>query len=210
MIKYVTKGIIIMSIASNVYKEIEIIPRGQVFCVDSLRTISTAENLRKIISRLNKAGVIKKITNGVFVKPKVVKNKTIIPTGNEVIKSIAERTGEKIIIHGAEAARLLGISTQMSLNSVYYTTGRTREIKATKQIIKLIHINPRLFSSSNETVNLVISAIYYLTRSNFNLNTIEQIKAMIPDSEFEALIWFIHKMPVWMRNVFIKYLNKGG
>ena len=196
-----------MSIASNIYKEIEFIPRGQIFRIDNLKTISTSENLRKIISRLNKAGVIKKITNGVFVKPKVVKNKAIIPIGIEVIKSIAERTGEKVIIHGAEAARLLGISTQMSLNSVYYTTGRTRDVNTTKQVIKLIHINSKLVSSSNETVNLVVSAIHYLTKKNFNVTTINQIKLMIPSLEFEELIKFIPKMPAWMKRVFIKFLN---
>ncbi len=197
-----------MSIASTIFREIENIPSGQVFCIDHFRTLCTSENLRKIISRLNKAGVVKKITNGVFVKPKIIQNKLIIPTGQAVIDRISEKTGETIVIHGSEAVRLLGICTQISLKPVYYTTGRTREIKAANQNIKLIHINPRLLSSNNQTVNLVIAGIHYLSKNNFNCDILEQIKSKIPATEFVALIDVIPKMPVWMRNIFIKYLQK--
>ena len=51
-----------------------------------------------------------------------------MPDVHEVLKVIAEQSGETIPLHGAEAARRLKLSSQVPAIPIFYTSGRSRQI----------------------------------------------------------------------------------
>lgn len=186
------------------------VPVGSPFTANIFRHLATSDNVRQILSRLVKSGEIKRISRGVYIKPKEIPNiGELPPSVVEVAKIIAKSTGETIAVHGAEAARLLQLSTQTPLQSVFYTNGNTRELKIGNRIVNLKHVNPSKLIKPGTTVGLVISALAYLGRENVTLNTIKKIEKQISKKEFDSVVKEVSIMPAWMANLFFKH-NKGN
>ena len=66
----------------------------------------------------------------------------VLPGSEEIIKAISERTGEIIVMHGAEAVRRLNLSTQVPMQPIYYTTGISRRMRVGNIEITFKHISP--------------------------------------------------------------------
>jgi hypothetical protein len=197
-----------MIAAARIKEHILKIPQGQPFSSRSLRSFATTENIRQVLNRLVKAGELKRVTRGVFVKPKYSKiiGEEIMPLPWEIVEAIAKSTGETIGIHGAEAARQLQLSTQVPMRLVFYTSGQTRTLKiSSNEMVKLRHANPSYLVGSGTIPGLVISALHYLERENVTTAIIEKIRKLIPSEEFNKTITLIPYMPAWMANIFYRY-----
>lgn len=195
-----------MTAISKVKEYIANIPLGQPFTSGALRCFASTENIRQILNRMVKAGELKCVARGVFVKPKqITKVGEMLPSALEVAKTLAKSTGETIVVHGAEAARQLQLATQVPMRLVFYTSGNTRTLKIANRTVKLIHVNPSRLIVPGTTAGLVISALGYLGRENVTVKTIGIIKQHIPAKEFKSVIKLIERMPAWMADVFFRY-----
>jgi hypothetical protein len=184
-------------------------PTGKPFPASALRQFGTTENIRQILSRLIKAGVLKRVARGVFVKPEHI-NKVgeVLPSASQIAQALAQSTGEIIAIHGAEAARQLQLTTQVPMQLVFYTSGNTRTLKFANRMVRLKHVNPSRLIASGTVPGLVISALGYLGRGNVNIKTIEMIKNRITVKEFKETVALMERMPSWMSNIFYHYQQK--
>ena len=186
-------------------KEIELVknqvsnmPRGKPFAMSSIRTASYA-NVRQVLSRLVKAGEIMRPTRGIYVRPKEVPYLgKVLPGSNEIVAAISRQTGEVITPHGAEAARVLQLSTQVPMRPIFNTNGTSRKITVGKQTITLKHISPRKQVKAGTLVGLVITALWYLGKNHINENVINIIKRRLSGKQFAELIKHTNKMPEWM------------
>jgi len=198
-----------MTIASNIKKYISTIPDGQTFSSNSLRHFATTENIRQILNRLVKAGEIKRVARGVFVKPKQLSTiGEVLPPTTEVAKILAKTTDETITVQGAEAARLLQLSTQVPMQLILYTNGNTRTLNIMNRKIKLKHVNPSRLVAAGTTPGLVINALFYLGRENVTTKTIEMIKHRISEKEFIETIKLMENMPAWMADIFYRHQER--
>lgn len=194
-------------------KEVEIIqhkinklPKGMPFGIGYLAETGSYENVRQVLSRLVHAGKLRRASRGVYVKPKIVPYLgAVLPSAEEIIKTIAKQTGEVVSIHGAEAARQLQLTTQAPVKPIFNTSGSTREIKFERQTIKLKHIASRKQVMPGTIVCTVFSALWYLGKGNVNEEIIEKIKEKISNKQFSELLEYINKMPRWMASLFNKY-----
>ena len=195
-----------MSVAKQIKQLIKKQPTGKPFTARNLHHLGSTENVRKVLTRLTNAGKIRRVSRGVFVKPKKVASiGEILPTAEEVAKAVAESTGEQIAVHGAEAARQLRLSTQVPMQTVFYTTGNTRKIKLQNKIIVLKHVSPRKLATTGTIAGLVISALWYLGRNTVTQKTIHKIKKLLPENEYQKVLQEMEHMPAWMANVFHQY-----
>jgi hypothetical protein len=182
------------------------IPEGQPFPSRDLRQFATTENVRKILSRMVKAGELRRAARGIFIKPCFSKHLgELTPSTEVVVKTLLKSTGETIAVHGAEAARKLQLSTQVPVRLIFYTSGNTRTLKIGNQIVKLKHINPSRIIAPGTIPGLVISALYYLERRNVTTKTIEKIKNLLRPEDFNKTLNLIQNMPAWMADVFYHY-----
>ena len=110
-------------------------------------------------------------------------------------------------MNGAEAARRLELSTQMSTQSLYQTTGRTRSIRVGKSKIRLQHTSPRKMVLAGRPAGMALSALYYLGKEEVTPVIVEKIRAKLAPSEFQELRRSIEVMPSWMSDVFYKYTS---
>ncbi len=152
----------------------------------------------KVLSRLTQEGKIIRLSRGIFVRPK--KNSYIgfvMPDVTEVIQKKAQIKGERIQVHGGEAANKLGLSTQVPLIPVYYTSASSRTYRIGKLTVKMIHTsNPRLLQFSCEPAGIAISALWYIGKNNVTTEMVTTIKKRIGLQEFNKLR--SANLPLWM------------
>lgn len=198
-----------MSELENIKRQIENIPIGKPFSNKSFPSFKQ-NVIDKALSSLVEEGVIMKVTDGVFVRPK--KNRfvgDVLPDVSLVIQLIAKDCGETIQVHGAEAARRFGLTTQMSTTPVYYTNGKTREIQIGKLKVKLVHASDyRNLRHAGNKIGMALAALYYIGKGNVDNGVIRQIKEKLTKEEFEILC--SSKMPKWMYKVIKDYIKEVG
>jgi hypothetical protein len=193
-------------------KELEIvknninsIPKGKPFAARSIEGGVSYANVRQVLSRLVKAGEIMRATRGIYVRPKEVQYLgKVLPGSEEIIKVISKQTGETITVHGAEAARILQLSTQAPMRPIFYTSGTSRKIKLGKQVISLKHISPRKQVKPGTITCTVISALWYFGKNNTNENVIDTIKQRLNEKQFSEVLKHTNQMPAWMASAFQK------
>ena len=189
------------------------IPKGKPFAVSSIDGNASYANVRQILSRLVKAGTIMRATRGIYVRPNEVPHLgKVLPSSEEIIKAITNQTGEVIAVHGAEAVHRLNLSTQVPMQSIYYTTGNTRHIKVGKLEISLRHISPSKLVKPGTVTCLVVSALWYLGKNQVSSEIIGKIRQRLKPEEFSELFKHTKQMPAWMVEALNQYQreNKNG
>ncbi len=195
-----------MSAVKTLKQHIQKLSSGEPFSATSLRNLASADNIRQVLNRMVKNGDITRVSRGIFVKPKVVPHLgKVLPEAEQIVAIIAKTTGEIITVHGAEAARMLNLSTQMPVQPTFHTTGNTRRIQAGNIKIILKHISPRKLVEPGTIIGIVILALWYLGKDNVSLATIGLIKEQLSAKDFQRLFKLIPHMPGWMVNVFYQY-----
>lgn len=200
------KGDNAMKAIELVKNQINRMPRGIPFTIQSISANASYGNARQVLSRLVKAGEIMRATRGLYVRPKESPYfGKILPTSEAVVKAISKQTGETITHHGAEAVRMLELSTQVPMRPVYYTSGTSRKIKVGKQIITLKHISPRKQVKPGTVTCTVITALWYLGNHNMNEAVLKKIKEKLSEKQFSDVLKHTNQMPAWMAGAFKQY-----
>ena len=187
-----------MSIAKAVRAHIRKLPKGKPFTTSCFTAYGPRSAVDRALSRIVKGGEIERLCRGVFIRPK--QNRfvgTVYPGVAEVVSAIAAANGETIQVHGAEAARRFGLSTQMPVMPVYHTSASSRSIHIANTTVKLIHTsNRRRLQFAGEASGLALAALWYLGKDNVTPSTVTAIRTALSKEEFEKLR--TADVPAWM------------
>lgn len=185
-----------MSTAELIRKHIENLPLLEPFTPAVLSQYGSRKAVDLELARLVKKGVVTRPARGVYVRPKANKYVGLVPP--ELFQVALAKANGPIGVHGAEAARRLGLSTQVPVQPVYYTTGASRKIRFGKLTINLRHISPRKLVAPGTNVGLAISALWYLGKEQVGPNTFQAIRERLSDKEYAQLKASVSLMPAWM------------
>ncbi len=92
-------------------------PKGRPFAGAVFAQVGSRASINKALSRLVQSGTLERVARGVYMRPKMSKytGRVVRPSPLAVVEVITKANGETIQIHGAEAVRRLGLSTQMQV-----------------------------------------------------------------------------------------------
>ncbi|MDE0150152.1 MAG: DUF6088 family protein [Rhodospirillaceae bacterium] len=191
-----------MSTAKAVRAAIRKLPRGRPFTGAGFLEHGTRGAIDRALSRLAADGEIRRLAQGVFVRPKTSRFVgAVMPDIREVVETIARGNGETIQIHGAEAARRFRLTIQVPTAPVYHTSGSTRTIRVAGTAVRLVHTsNRRRLQFAGEPAGAAISALWYLGKDNVTPETVARIEAALGPAGFEKLR--SADMPAWMAKAF--------
>lgn len=199
-----------MSVMQQVRSCIEQQPLGKPFTPALLLTYGSRSAVDQALSRLAKAGEIERLGRGLFVRPEISRFAgRVMPDASAVAEALAERTGAVVGIHGAEAARRLGLSTQMSMQPVFNTTGPSRRLRVGNLEMRLSHVSPRKLALAGRPAGMALSALWYLGREAVMPETIEKLRQRLPAEEFTVLLQNKSVMPAWMSDAFLRFEQRG-
>jgi ribosomal protein S19E (S16A) len=198
------------SIEDTILKCIEALPKGALFLPADFNNLGSSEAVRLSLFRLEKEGVISRVAQGLYVRPK---ESSLIgkltPTAEEVAEAIAKRDRIRTVPTGSYALNALGLSTQVPMNIVLLTDGSPRVIKVGKRTIRLKKTTPKNLLAKGQISRLVIQALKEIGNGKVNESEEKKILELLKKEDVRALNHDIALAPVWIQKIMKKALNNG-
>ena len=171
-------------------------PRDEPFTPTALLQHGTRKAVDMELSRLVKSGKIIRVARGIYVRPK--ENKYVGKVPPSPFKIALAKANGTIAVNGADALLSFGLSTQVPVRPVYYTTGPSKRILFGNMPIILRHVSPRKLVAPGTIVGLAISALWYLGKEQVNAQVFKAIQQKLTRAEYAQLKASIPLMPAWM------------
>lgn len=188
-----------LSVSTRIAQRVKRLSKGQPFCISRFAELGTRGAIAKAVARLVSRGELERVTRGVYMRPKQSKYIGRVRSSPlAVMEVITKASGETIQMHGAEAVRRLGLSTQMQVLPTFYTSGSTREIKVGNAVIRLRHVSSDRLQHASTKVGMVLTALYYIGKEGLSKQVISKITSALSSEELIKLR--ACKMPKWMRS----------
>lgn len=189
-----------MSVAESISKRIRYMPKGKPFVGALFAQAGSQSSVYKALSRMVLNGLLERVARGVYMRPKHSEytGKKVRANPISVMEAIIRSRGEIVQLHGVEAARRLGLSTQMQILPTYYTSGPTREIRMGNAVVRLRHASRQRLQHAGTKVGLALTALFYLGKEGLTNLTISKIANALSDEELRTLM--ACTMPKWMRS----------
>ncbi len=197
-----------MNIDQEIQNAIRKAGDGELIFSEDFRYTHKPDAVNTALSRAAKLKKIRRIANGIYVKPKkgtIVPY--IMPTAEEVARAIAKRDRIRILPSGPYALYQLGLSTQIPANIVFLTDGFRKKYKVGKNSIQFKPTTPKLLSVKGEYSSLVIMALKEIGKQNVDAETKKKMIDILKQEDPRILEFDIAASPVWIGEIMAKALD---
>ena len=195
-----------MSTSQAIRSRIAVQPAGEPFTPALFAGLGSRAAIDQTLMRLTQAGNIQRLGHGLYSVPKLGRfGIQVMPAPEAVAKTLAASEGATVDVHGAEAARRFGLSTQMPTQATFYTTGSSRTVRLGKLVIKLQHVAPRKLVLAGRPAGQALSALWYLGKHQVTPDTFKRFAEKLSPTEFQALQEAKSSMPSWMIAALMAY-----
>jgi hypothetical protein len=185
------------SVSARIAQRVKRLPKGQPFSISRFAESGTKNAVSKAIARLVGQGELERVYRGIYMRPQpglyVAKAR---PSPWKLLSLITRQKRLSLQIHGANAVRRFGLSTQMPLIPIYYTNGASRSIFIGKAEVRLIHAAPMVMQHAGTEVGAAISALFYLGKEGATPECVGAIKKALRPEDLVMLM--ACSMPKWM------------
>ncbi len=178
-------------------------PVGQPFSIRECMRCGSRAAVDQALGRLVKAGRLSRPARGVYVRPKLNPLVGEVPPDPfEVAGVIAGQYGGIVQVHGAEAARRLGLGTQVPVRPVFQTSGPGHRFNIGQMEVTMRHTSPRKLALAGSMAGVALAALWHLGRERVTPGTIEHVRKRLAPEEFARLRAAAEIMPGWMLDAF--------
>lgn len=179
---------------------------GEIFINSDFADITNFENIRKNLGRLADKGKIRRITNGIYEKPKYSKllKENIAPDPHCIAKAIARSYNWNISPSGNTALNMLNLSTQVPATWSYISDGpyKTYDIDSVK--IEFKHRTNKDISYLNSKTILVIEALKFYGEKNIKNRTLETLSKNLTEKEICIILKEAKNSTKWVYEIIRK------
>lgn len=199
-----------MSIEEQILDRIKDLPKGELFLPADFSDLGSSEAVRLSLFRLVKEGVIMRVAQGIYVRPKESNLiGKLTPSAEEVAEAIAKRDRIRTLPTGSYALNALGLSTQVPMNIVLLTDGTPRELNVGKRIIKFKKTTPKNLLAKGKVSRLVIQALKEIGNGKVSEEEERKIVFLLKKEDEKDLKHDIDLAPVWIQKIMKQALNDG-
>lgn len=199
-----------MSIEDNILAQIKALPKGVLLLPADFSDLGSSEAVRLALFRLEKQGVIVRVAQGIYVRPKISKLiGPLTPSAEEVAEAISKRDKIRTVPTGSYALNTLGLSSQVPMNIVLLTDGSPREIKVGKRTIKFKKTTPKNLLAKGKISRLVIQALKEIGNNKVTAAEEKKIVDLLKEEDVKDLKHDIALAPVWIQKIMKKALTNG-
>lgn len=194
------------SIHSQLEDKILSLNKGAIVFVSDFAEFGTAENVKKVLLRLEKKQLLVRLAHGIYLYPKIDKELGILyPSTESIAEAIAKRDKIRIIPTSIYALQQLGISTQIPMNVIYLTDGAPRKIKVGKRTITFKKTAPKNLAIKNKVLSNIVQGLKELGKENITDEIRQKINQALQKVPVEILKEEILNAPVWVRNEVLSF-----
>lgn len=192
-----------ISVAEYISNRIKHMPKGKPFAGAVFAHAGSRVSVGQALSRLVLSGSLERVFRGVYMRPKRSKytGRKIRANPISVMEAITKARGETIQIHGIEAVRRLGLSTQMQVLPTYYTSGSTREIRIGNAVVRLRHASRQRLQYAGTQVGVALTALLYIGKEGLTEDVLSKVVNSLSAEELNKLV--ACKIPKWMLSALV-------
>ena len=150
------------------------------------------------LHRLAKQGVIRRLARGLYDLPK---EHPVLGTLMPSAEAVAGRDRTRLQPAGANAANMLGLTTQVPAKMVFLTDGPARTVKIGPMTIQLRRTTPKQMECSGRLIGLVIQAFRELGQEHITPQRREHLKRTLPLEKRRELLKDLRLAPTWMHPI---------
>ena len=152
---------------------------NRLYMVSDFAHLNNDGLVTRALSRLEKEGVLIRLSQGLYLYPLRNKFGVLRPTIEDIAYAIAEKDKARIIPSGLTALNKLGLSTQVTMNAVYLTDATARELTIGNRKIIFKRSVPRNFAYKTDLFPLIVAAMKELGKDNVTDEQVAIIKQAI-------------------------------
>lgn len=181
---------------------------GSVFSAKQFGGIGKGAAVRQALSRLAKAGKIRRIRQGLYDLPR--KHPIIGQTAPDpmaAVRALMEGSQAQWQVSGAYAANLLGLSEQVPARIVILTDGVRRRVSLGKLTLTFRRAAPRNLLGAGRPAGLAIQALRHLRAEGMDEARLSELRSLLDKSTRDELANLAPKLAAWMQPL-MKRLTK--
>lgn len=198
------------SIDSKILKKIKKAKKGSLFYTEDFLSFGNYKAVSKALERLVNTNEISRVSRGIFaILEKDPFIGQVYPSTEEIAESIRKRDKARLIPTGVLALNALGLSTQISMNLVYYTDGSARTVKVGNRNIVFKKASPKNLAVIGNISGIVIQALKEIGKDNVTDDEIQLILNHLKKEEPYRLEHDIKLAPEWIRIIMRKALTRS-
>ncbi len=173
---------------------------GSVFLPDTFAAFGSRAAIDKALQRLVAAGVLRRLSRGLYDKPRHDELfGTLWPSVETIVKAIAQKDRIRTQPIGVYAENMLGLSEQVPAKVVLLTDGISRTVQAGPMQITLKRTTPRQMAAAGRLSGLLIQAFKSIGSQHITPVHIERLRKNIPAAERAKVMKDLALAPAWMR-----------
>ena len=179
---------------------IDAAPSQTVFVASDFADIAEINNIRQCLSRLEQAGRITRIIQGVYYQPAYssLLDEYEAPSPHHVAEALARKFNWTIAPFGPTALNRLGLSTQVPAKWSYISDGPYNSFTIGKIEIEFKHRSNKEISGMSPMTALVIQAIRELGKGRVDDISIQRLRRMLTDEQKTALLTEAKQTTSWI------------
>ncbi len=186
------------SIQKIIASDIEKRNDGDIFSLSSFMDYGNYETVRKVLQRLEKAGVTERITGGLYFK----KGKGMEKPGKDAIaEAIAARYGWTIAPSGDMCLFLLGLSGFPADNGEYLSSGPCRKYEILGEKISFCHCRRCDITGLSPVSVTVVQALKKTGRENITIEELSLIRKRLSAEERRTVLKETEHTTEWVFSV---------
>lgn len=205
-----------ISVKDKIVNRLEQLLPGSILFVQDFFGIGSNEAVRQELARLVNAGVLKRLSQGIYVIPKRLGDHGyLLPTAEEVAFALARRDKARIIPTGEVALWKLGLATQVPLNYVYHTDGPSRVIKIEEKKAKISytitfkHASPKNFALTGKISSQLIAALKTIGEKNLTDDMLDKVQSLLMRENLDDLNHDLTLAPAWISKLITDSFNNS-
>lgn len=181
-----------------------------VFTPADLTRFGSRASVDQALSRLARAGEIRRIGRGIYDYPKVSPRLgPLTPSAEAIATAIARREGVHVKASGARAANALGLRSQVPDRVTFLTEGTPRVRKIAGQTVEFRRAVPKRLRGAGTTAGIAIEALRHLGRSGVTPEVIRRLASKLTVEDQRELLALSASAPLWLRQLVVKALESS-
>lgn len=191
-----------MSIEAKIRNQIRSDEAGMLYFISDFAEHGNDVFISRVLSECVNDGLLLRIANGIYCKPIETRFGPLVPSVEELVKAIARRDNAQILPTGETAQNLLGLSTQVPMNSVYLTSGSARKLYLRGRTVTLKRSVPRNFACKNDFMAALIQALKSIGKDNLTEEHMGTIVGLLKEHLDDATyVDDLKTAPIWVRKI---------
>jgi hypothetical protein len=164
--------------------------RGAVHVSKDFLDLGNRAAVDQALSRLVKAGMLRRVDRGLFVYPRVNPKLggELAPDPELVAAAIGRRRATRVVPSGAAAANALGVSTQVPGKRVYLTGSGSGAVKFGKQTLRFKQVSPKTLGPEDQATNTVLLALQHLGKDGLTDDVMARIRSTLTPGQMRKLL----------------------